>query len=360
MKYHYVIHKAIDLEGFTREAEAGLCPRHGFAMLEKRLDAIVHKPGSDPINSIDRLLSKIHGRPEVWAMARALRKQFAPEDVVFCSGEDVGLPIAAICGGHRDSPKIAMYAHNVNRPRARLLLKWLGLVRRINLFFTNNKSQIAFLHDYLGLPESKVHLMSEQTDVKFFTPGPASPDKVRPIVASVGLEQRDYRTLAEATKDLDVDVRISGASPDAAMQARAFPEQMPANMTRKFYEWRELVQLYRDADVVAVSLFPCKYAAGITTLLEASACRRPLVITRTEGLVDYLDPESLLITETANPAELREAILKVLNDPQLAATLADRRYEIALQKHDSDRFIEEIAGCLEELADRELSGSPGH
>ena len=29
---------------------------------------------------------------------------------------------------------------------------------------------------------------------------------------------------------------------------------MPENMSRKFYEWPDLVQLYRDADVIAVCL----------------------------------------------------------------------------------------------------------
>ncbi|MEG3933450.1 MULTISPECIES: hypothetical protein [unclassified Microcoleus] len=44
-------------------------------------------------------------------------------------------------------------------------------------------------------------------------------------------------------------------------------------MSRKFYEWPDLVQLYRDADVIAVCLMDNKYAAGGTALLEAMACK---------------------------------------------------------------------------------------
>ena len=46
---------------------------------------------------------------------------------------------------------------------------------------------------------------------------------------------------------------------------------MPENMSRKFYEWPDLVQLYRDADVIAVCLVDNKYAAGVQGLLEAMA-----------------------------------------------------------------------------------------
>jgi hypothetical protein len=44
-------------------------------------------------------------------------------------------------------------------------------------------------------------------------------------------------------------------------------------MSRKFYSWPDLVQLYRDADVIAVCLVDNKYAAGVQGLLEAMACK---------------------------------------------------------------------------------------
>ncbi|MEM5838768.1 hypothetical protein AAHH59_10735, partial [Pediococcus acidilactici] len=59
-------------------------------------------------------------------------------------------------------------------------------------------------------------MLPDQTDTIFFRPSPASLDKPRPVIASVGLEKRDYRTLAAATSDLDVDVKISGFSRDAS------------------------------------------------------------------------------------------------------------------------------------------------
>lgn len=350
-RYHIVLHRRFDVEELTRDAQAGKRPRFGFLQLAEELGATVHTPGSHPVSAWDRLRARVYGRAEGWAMARALRTQIRPGDVVCCIGEEVAFPIAVELGSglRRAGIRIATFVHNVGGPRSRLLMGLYGLRNRIALFIANNGPQTAVLRDRYGIPEAQRHQIAEQTDVRFFTPGPPTPGKARPVVASVGLEQRDYRTLAEATRDLDVDVRISGFSTDAAAQARAFPDTLPANMTQAFYEWTDLVQLYRDAEVVAVSLFPCHYSAGVTTLLEGFACRRPVVVTRTDGLAEYLDPATARITPQGDAAALRAAIGELLADPAAANSLAERGYRAARERYDSDRFVAELAGLVRRL-----------
>jgi hypothetical protein len=76
------------------------------------------------------------------------------------------------------------------------------------------------------------------------------------MIASVGLERRDYVTLAAAVKDLDADVRVDAWSPNARKMAKTFPAELPPNMTYCAGTPGELVQLYRDADIVVISTFP--------------------------------------------------------------------------------------------------------
>lgn len=217
-------------------------------------------------------------------------------------------------------------------------------------FISNARSQLDFLGDYLGVPESRLLMLPEQTDTAFFTPGTPTPDKRRPIIASVGLEKRDYRPLAEATADLDVDVKISGFSKDAIAMAQAFPETLPANMSRRFYSWSELVQLYRDADIVAVTVTENKFCAGLTSMLEAMATRRPVVVTRTQGLADYLAPPGIATVVNPGDAEgLRNAIANLLNNPQAAEAQAIRGYELILKQHNSEQYIEALAARLASL-----------
>lgn len=347
LKYHLALGRKIDLDGIDRDAQLGKCPRHVLRALRDRLNATVHYPDGEAISPGDKLRSKISSKPEHWAAARKLSEQVSSDDVIFCTGEDIGIPVAALCGALKERPKIVVYFHNIDRPRGRVALKLFGLADKIDLFTACASPQTNFLRSYLNIPESRILVLLEQADTQFFTPGPVSADKKRQTVVSVGLEKRDYRVLAAATADLDVDVKISGFSKYAKALSQAFPDTMPENMSRKFYEWPDLVQLYRDADVVAVSLVDNQFGAGLTSMLEAMACRRPVVITRTHGLVDYLAPPG--IVTAVNPGDatgLQEAIVHLLKNPQEAEAQAQRGYEMVVNQHSSERYVDVLVEKL--------------
>lgn len=351
MRYHIALHRPFDLAKFSQAAERRQRPRHAMWELSQRLKATIHIPDIDSPSLGDKLQASIAGRPEHWAMAHTLSDQVGPNDWIFCNSEEVGIPVATVCGSRRDRPKIAVFIHNLDRPKGRLALKLFNLRDRIDLFFACTRSQSDFLRQYLNLPEKRVCFVWEQTDTQFFTPDSASPSKLRPIIASVGLEQRDYRTLAAATSNLEVDVKISGFSHDATALAKVFPETLPANMSRRFYEWPELLQLYRDADVVVVSLVKNRYAAGVQALMEAMACRRPVIVTQTQGLQDYLVPEAVTCVAPGDVAGMRQAIAQLLNHPQVAEAQAERGYQVALERHTSEQYIQAIARKLETFSE---------
>jgi glycosyltransferase involved in cell wall biosynthesis len=218
------------------------------------------------------------------------------------------------------------------------LLRLSNVLSRVSRFFACAQPQVDFLHS-IGVERERAVFVWAHTDTQFFTPGPESAQKRRPTVVSVGLEQRDYRNLAHATQDLDLDVRISGFSRDAQTIARSFPQQMPANMTRRFYAWPDLLQLYRDASVVVVSLFPNRYAAGVQGLMEAMACGRPVVVTSTVGMERYIHPDAALSVPTGDPVALRKAIQHLLAHPEQAAAMGRRGREIAMERHSIERHV---------------------
>ncbi len=349
MKYHLALGRKIDLDGIDRDAQLGKCPRHVLKAMRDRLNATVHSPDGEGISLSDKVRSKISSQPQHWALARKLSEQVSSDDVIFCTGEDIGIPVAAVCGARSQRPKIVVYCHNIDRLRGRVALKLFGLADKIDIFMACASTQTNFVRNYLGLPESRILVQLEQTDTQFFTPGPVSADKKRQTVVSVGLEKRDYRLLAAATADLDVDVKISGFSKDAKALSQAFPDTMPENMSRKFYEWPDLVQLYRDADVVAVCLIENKYAAGVQGLLEAAACKRPVAITRTEGMVDYLGSDITKAVDVGDAAALREAIVQLLKNPQEAESLAQRGYETIVNQHNSELYVDTLVEKLRSL-----------
>lgn len=352
MKYHVVLSRVFDIEQFAGEAEAGKCPRHAMFNLAEKLGATIHEPGGRPTSLFDRAMAKVTGagNADHWAMARALSETLTSEDTVFTIGEDSGFPIATLCGGRSEGPKTSVFVHNADRPRSRLMLKLFRLRDRIDLFMTNTAVKADFIRSYLNLPKERVYLVTEQTDTRFFTPGPPSPDKSRPIVGGGGLEQRDYRTLAAATRDLDVDVRICAMSPNATAMTDTFPKEMPANMSVGSYDWPELRQLYRDSDVVVISLKAHNFQAGLTTLFESLACGRPVVMTRTPGLVEeFIDADVVTGVEPYDSAGMREAILCLLSNPQEAEAQTERGYQLVRQSYNSEQFVDSLATQLASL-----------
>lgn len=351
MAYHIVMSKPFDLEDMERQAQLGISPRHAMSSLSQKLGAQVHQPKATSVSLQDKLLARIIGQSEHWALAREIVAKANDGDVVFCTGEDVGLPLAIVCRMRRKQLKIAVSVMAPDRLRVRTCLKAFQLAGKINLFLTNTGYKSKYLNQNLAVTEQQVYQFPEQTDETFFSPGPVSQAKVRPLIFSAGLEQRDYQTLADAVQTLPIDVKVCAISPNASKRTTAvLPKVLPPNMTLKLYEWADFRQMYRDADVVVISLLQNNYSAGLTSLMEAIACRRPTIITRTPGLVEELIAQHIVVgVDPGDAAGLQQAIQQLLANPQAAEAMAQRAYEYFLGRHTSRHFTDRLAERLKRL-----------
>ncbi|MCU0524032.1 MAG: glycosyltransferase family 4 protein [Elainella sp. Prado103] len=352
MKYHIALSRPFNLKKFHEDAQLDQCPRHTMWTMSQELNATVHQPDVESVQWIDRAMAKMISQPEHWALARALAHKLTANDTVFCTGEDIGFPLAILTRFQTNRPRITVSVMEPNRIRVRAMSQFFQLAQSIDLFITNTQIKADTLRRRLNLPASQVYVLREQTDVQFFCPGPVTPGKERPIIASAGLEQRDYVTLAAATEDLDVDVKICAVSPNASAKTRvAFPEVMPKNMSSHPQEWRQFRQLYRNADLVVVSLLYNTYSAGLTTLMEAMACRRPVIITRTPGLAERLIDLGVVVgVAPGDAAGMKQAIQHFLQNPQLAEAQAQKGYEYLLQEHTSERHLEDLIAQIKRVS----------
>ena len=351
--YHIVLSRSIDLDAITEQARQGLRPRHAIQQLADRLGASIHSPAGQVGTFLDKARSKLIGSPLLWAYGRDLVERLSSDDVIYCPDEQIGLPMAALCSRKRDRPKLAVMIHNIDRPRTAAALRLSAGVRAADMYLSVSRHQVEHLRDTIGIDGARTLFVDDQTDMSFFKPGPSELNKTRPILVSAGLEKRDYRVLAAAIEGLDVDVRITGFSADTAPANYHFPDEWPANISRRRYDWPELSQLYRDADAVVVTLVPNVYAAGITTMVEGMASGRPVIVTRTEGLEGYLDDDDALTLVPPGDADaLRRAILSLLGSRDQAEAMGQRAVEIARKRYSSDVHVETIAGIMEKLGSR--------
>lgn len=342
-RYTILTGRKTDLSAFAEQTRLGKAPQHALLTLQSLLDAQIVHPEETRGTLLQRIASKLAGNPSLWSIASKLAKNLTADDVVWCIGEANALPLATVCDRGPNGPVIISAVHNLDRPRGRASVKWLRAAKRVDHWVTNSDHQVMNLKR-LGVPETNITYIADPVETAFFSPGPASPDIRRPIIASIGLEGRDYRTLAAAAGDLDADIRISGFSLDANALRHAFPDQLPANMSRKFYQWDELVQLYRDATLVVVPLFERNYAAGINGFLEAAAVGKPVVCTRTIGMKEYLDRAGVrLQVGIGDVAGMRDAIKWILAHPAEAQAEARRIHEYIIAQNPKDRWATEMA-----------------
>ena len=172
----------------------------------------------------------------------------------------------------RDRPRHVMIGHRLSPPKKVLAHRLLGLRRRIDdvVVYASPQREVAI--ERLGYRPEHVVLTPFMVDTRFWSRGAigeASAPRARPMICAVGLEFRDYPTLVEAVRGLDVDVVIAAASPWSKRHDSSADVELPPNVTVVKLDQYELRQLYAEASFVVVPLVETDFQAGITTILEA-------------------------------------------------------------------------------------------
>ncbi len=349
--YHIVAATALDETKTRADIAAGERPGNFLLSLADELGATLYEPRDDEARAPGFMENHLLRSPrKILALADRVADAAADEDVVFTIAEGVGLAIAANFLRSGKKTRLAVFAHNIVRPRMHLTMLATPWFQRIDRLYSISPQMVETAKRRLPTMTDRIVAVPEQTDETFFSPGPAEPN-ARPLIVGVGLEQRDYRTLAAAIDGLDADIRISAFSKDARQQRESMPDAMPANMDARFYEWRDLAQLYRNADIVVAPLLPNNYAAGITTLLEAASAGRPVIASRTVGIEGvFADPGAVVWTPPQDAAALRAAIEALLKDPARRESLGQRARAAFIASHSKARRVREMADDLRSLA----------
>ena len=170
--------------------------------------------------------------------------------------------------------------HQLSRWR-RGLYYWL--LKPLTVHTTHSRSNLLLARQVLG---DAVTLVPYGTYQLNQLPAPARPTgrKRLRVVAPGNDRDRDWATLAAAAeRDHDLMITI--------LSTRRIPTRvtLPPNVVvRPARGAAELVEAYATADVVAVPLQDNQHASGITVALEGLNIGRPVVVTGTGGLRDYL------------------------------------------------------------------------
>ena len=111
---------------------------------------------------------------------------------------------------------------------------------------------------------------------------------------------RDYDTLLAAVNGLDVPVRL--------VTNRRF-ERLPENVTAGPAPYEQYVELLAGARLVVVPLRTIRRSAGLITYLNAMALGKPVIVSDTPAVREYVDSgRTGLVVPPEDAAALRDAI----------------------------------------------------
>jgi glycosyltransferase involved in cell wall biosynthesis len=206
------------------------------------------------------------------------------------------------------------------------------------------RAQLDFAVNELGLSESRVDFVYDKVDHHFFHPLTVNTDD---YILAVGREQRDYQTLSRALSGTGLKLIIVASSPWSTYRPHINKTENVTVLSRISYQ--ALRDLYARARLVVVPLFEVDHAAGVNTLLEALAMGKPAIVSRTQGITDYVtDRETGIYVSPGAVAELRDAILSLWEHPGEVRRLGENGRQAVEEDMNLDTYVNKIVQIVYE------------
>jgi len=197
---------------------------------------------------------------------------------------------------------------------------------------------------WLAVPAARIHVLPFGTDHAFWHPTGSAPAGVEARIVSVGSDAgRDYGTLLAAAAGLPLHIVTRQPLPATNGTVRHTSEHSPA----------ELRDLYSGARFIVIPLHDRDQPSGQSAALQAMACAKAVVLTRTRGWwgEDLLhDGVNCVLVPPGDVEALRRALSRLAEDPPACARLGAAARATVERHFGEARF----AGALARVVDTRL------
>lgn len=270
-----------------------------------------------------------------------------PSEVILSSGEDVGLPLALDAKVNRLSHTIAMITHGFLFRESRMM-RAVRQVETAKFLCLSQRIQQKLVYDY-HLPEERVLNTGYGVDSLFFTP--VGPPLEPFMIASAGAANRDYRTLLEATKHLQVKVHIAADSEWHPRATNIERDQISPWVTiATCGSYVNLRTLYSHALFVVVPLLPAPFACGYAVIAEAMSMGRAVIATDTECRSDLIkDGETGFYVKPGDPADLCDKMSYLLSHPERALEMGIRARKLIVSEFSLHAYCQRLYNSISDV-----------
>jgi glycosyltransferase involved in cell wall biosynthesis len=238
-----------------------------------------------------------------------------------------------------------IWATDATTPRD-LLKKALtrAVLRRMNLVWVLSPSQVPQVRRWLGSGGPIVRYLRFGVDEEFF---PFSPLPAEPLIVSAGGDRdRDPATLFRA---LEI-VRARRPEVRAFVQTTTTlrPPEGVTVVPRMTHA--ELRDLYSRATAVVICTRKNEHASGMTVALEAMSTGRPVVISDTPGIDDYVvDGVTGFLVSPGEPRDVAMRLLQLVDEPGKAADLGSAGRQRVESHFTSRRMASDVARFVRDV-----------
>jgi glycosyltransferase involved in cell wall biosynthesis len=359
-------------------------PRKDYAVIASHPDVEVVDQATVNASRVARCIARLIGVPAAQAWVAFRQRQTC--EALLTDGEHIGIPLALLLKLARASTPHVTIGHRLTAAKKRPFFRWLKVHSHIDRIALHARRQYDLAAEELGIPSDRLAFVPYQVDTDFWRPQPVAEER---LICSAGLEFRDYPVLMRAVAGLDVRVVIGAASHWSRRTNSAADAEHPANVEVTAFDYQALRDLYARAAIVVVPLDEVDFQAGITTILEAMAMGKAVIVTATPGQTDVVHdrrrevrgvpprPISLLqeIAERQgiklapngfyvpprDPAALRRAIIYLLDHPTERAQLGAAGRRAVEQLMTVDQYAARLGELVDQAsAARRSAPSEGH
>lgn len=276
-----------------------------------------------------------------WGLAALGRVQRGLE-YALATGEDVGLPLALVQKLSGGALPVFMITHGsyLGSRKGSLALRLLRNAPNVH-FLCLSETLAQRLIGVHHIPKSRVHNTGYGVDTRFFQPDPSIATTPN-LVASAGMANRDYKTLAAAMAGLNAEAKIAADSAWFRSDLDIAGQPLPPNVEARSYgNYVGLRRLYAEAACVVVPLYDAVHACGYAVIAEAMAMGKPVITTKIAGHSDYIrEGENGFYVPPGDADALRSRICQLLDDPALAAEMGRNARRLM-----EERYTLEAANC---------------
>lgn len=268
-------------------------------------------------------------------------------DVIFTDGEHLGIPVALALRAQRRRRPHLVLGHRLTgrfkRPFFQILHAEAGMSRLL-LHSTQQVDEA----QRMGIHPSKLALVPYFADTDFWQPLPVEEE---PLVVSAGQEHRDYVTLATACGDMPEHVFVGAGSGHSPGAHWAVPAAWPANFVSQKVDFVALRSWYARASVVVVPVLRTDFQAGVTTLLEAMAMGKAVVVTANRAHRDMVDDGvNAVLIPPGDHAAMRAEVRRLLDDSESRRRMGVAARATVVAKYDLNNYCSRLATHIGDIA----------